>query len=97
MGKSTISMTIFNSYVSSPEGTSAGSQLQNPIRSGWDHVFIASDFGPHQASIVRAEAQHETEAPGCAGRRTQHGAVEGEWGSGGSYPVISKFLYLMNI
>ena len=64
----------------------AGSQLQNPIRSGWDHVFIASDFGPHQAP-VRAEAQHETEPPGYGGRTTQHGAVEGEWGLLPSYTL----------
>jgi hypothetical protein len=41
MGKSTISMAIFNSYVSLPEGTKVdkGSQRLHPFLADWEQDF----------------------------------------------------------
>ena len=64
MGKSTISMVIFNSYVSSPEGNISFDQL--PQRQG--HVKIPPSLGT-EAELEEVDGhesqQHQTCEVGC--------------------------------
>ena len=64
MGKSTISMAIFNCYVSSPEGMSTVSHLYNLLIRSYKLIPVANKGGHHLAQIVFRWVKRPFDTPG---------------------------------